>query len=920
MANQLTGVFDAALQISVQRLNGLLATMHQNRWEKEQNAASKLPTFPHADKIRLGPPPFGIDPHLLRLAVQAHHHQMEQTGKGSGIGLPSVSSMLESLPPEIAAVAGENLPNWENLTSLSADSTSIARGLAEVQISAPFVILANGDINKVTVHVFVRARYLADTPSHLLPERIHGEVRIGYELKREGNSLKVVPPEDDSKVSFISNTTLPHVVTAAITKEIGILVRERFRPSLVDFTSDFGFAGSFKAIGSGTSQVLAIPISLTGGVPVGSANSLNNAWLGNQDFALAVSKEFVGTQFEPALAPLRGFSVRITVNVDALIFGFSVAQFTLRILDARLEWSAGLVTLRVDAKLLASAIFGSIQESYDIAITQGMHFQLAPRTITLTAVDSDLKVTGAPDEFGIPDAAWKAARDARNRALPAVQQMVPKIFQNAESPEIGKGALLRIGIALRRFDPVLAVEYKNIEVNTNGLIVRGSISGGKRMAPIADIRSADDGDSYTALHSWIPGGRIEKLVWGMYEKVPFQKALAGTGLLWTLPWEGMPKFSGEETEHFMFPHAWTLPRSTTVCLTIYGSRRNLRGVVEDGDEVWGADNTHGLCAPVVLPPIFILPNWKKFEIPNIWPDFTGELILEDLVFAHIDAAAHDWPAGELTTNHLVHFLDWNAEQPMQAIHEALALMKKKRFALTLVVVVPQGSLKVHRTEMEAKLGLDGPHEKVGQKEGQSPVHIQIAEDLNQGWSEMFHASSTPATFFVNARQEPVWGVDGAVDPGELAAVLDKEIVPAPAAKGRLPEPAIRPGNLLPSISFIDDQGSFIRLEDFSEKELMLCFWKSTSQPSLRELQRLQEIQKTDGELIIVGLCGDEDAEVISRIRDQYQLSFILGQDPDRHIARSLKVRCWPTTLRVGREGILHSTQFGYPMKQGLGKE
>lgn len=916
MANQLTGVFDAALQISVQRLNGLLATMHQNRWEKEQNPASKLPTFPHSDKIRLGPPPFGIDPHLLRLAVQSHHRQMEQTGKSQGIGLPSISSVLESLPLEIASVAKENLVTWENSTTLAADSPSIARGLAEVQISAPFVVLANGDINKVTVYVFVRARYLADTPSHLLPEYIHGEVRIGYEVKREGNSLKVVPPEDDSKVYFIPNISLPYVVTAAITKEVFLLVRERFRPNRVDVARDFGFSGAFKAIGSGSSQVLAIPVSLTGGIPIAGVDSIKQAWLGNQDFALAVSKEFVATQFEPALAPLRGFSVRFTVSVD--IAGIDVAEFTLRILDARLEWSAGLVTLRIDAKLLASAVFGTIEGSYDIVVTQGMRFHLEPRTITLTAVDDDLTVSGAPTTFGISNEARKAARAARDRALPQVLQMVPKIFQNAESPEIGKGALLRIGVVLRRFDPKLAVEYKFLEVNTSGLIVRGSISGGKRMDAIADIRLDDDGDSYTALHSWIPGGRIEKMVWGMWEKVPFQKALAPSGLLWTLPWEGMPKFSGEETEHFMFPNAWTLPRSTAVCLTIYGSRRNLKGVVEE--DIWGFDYVRDKCVPVVHPPLLIHPNWKDFEIPNIWPDFTGEAILEDLVFAHIDAASQEWPAGELTTNHLVHFMDWHAEQPLQAIHDALAMMKKKRFALTLVVVVPQGNLKTYRTEMEAKLGLDGPHEKVGKKEGQSPIHITIAEDLNRGWSEMLHASGAPATFFVNARQEIVWGVDGAVDAGELAVVLDKEIVPAPAARGRLPELAIRPGNLLPPISFDDDKGNTVNLQDYSDKELLLCFWKSTSRPCLRELQRLQEIHKTNGDLVIVGLCADEDPAVISRIRDTYQLTFTLGQDPNRKFARSLKVRCWPTTVRIAQEGIFHSAQFGYPMKQGLGKK
>ncbi|RBP45268.1 AhpC/TSA family protein [Roseimicrobium gellanilyticum] len=920
MANSITGQFDAALQISVQRINGLLATMHQNRWEREQNPNSKLATFPHTDKIRLGPLPFHIDPALLQIAVW-----FQNRGEGNAENAPNpndsgLSSFLNGLPPETAAGLMEHFVNWHSAaTSATEAAGSMARGLAEVQISAPSISLANGDMNKVTVHVFIRARYLADSPSPLLPERIHGEVRIGYEMKREGNSLKVVPSEDDSKISFISATSIAHVVTAAITKEIILLVRERFRPNFVDVTSDFGFSAAFKALGSGSSQVLAMPVSLTpDGVPAGNVDSLNSAWLGNQDFALAVSKEFVGGKFEPALAPLRGFSVRFTVNVDVLIFGFSVAEFTLRILDARLEWSAGLVTLRIDAKLLASVAFGAIRDSYDIVVTQKMRFQLASGMVTLTAVDGDLHVTGAPTEFGIHDEAWKAARDARNRSLPAVQQMVPKLFQDGESPGIGKGALRRIGVALRRFDTNLAVAYKILEVNSSGIIVRGAISGGKRMAPIADIGSADGGDSYTALHSWIPGGRIEKLQWGMWEKVPFQKALATSGLLWTLPWEGMPKFSGEETEHFMFPHAWTLPRSTTVCLTIYGSRRDLRGVVED--DVWGADNTRGACAPVELPPIFIDAHWKEFKIPNIWPDFTGEAILEDLIFAHIDASVPDWPGGELTTNHLVHFMDWSAEQPMQVIHEALGMMKKKQFSLSLMVVVPQGSLKVSRYEMEEKLGLAGPHEKIGQKKGQSPVHIQVVEDLNRGWSEVFHASGTPATYFVNAHRQRVWDMDGPVDPGELAAVLDKQIVPAPAARNRLPALVTRPGNSLPPINFVDDQGNAMRLRDFSKKELKLCFWNASSRPCIRELQRLEEMQKADGDLVVVGLCGDEDAKVISRIREQYQLSMILAQDPERTNARKLKVRCWPTTLSIGHENILHSIQYGYPMKGGLGKE
>jgi peroxiredoxin len=913
MANQLTGNFDAALQISVQRLNGLLATLHQNRWEKEQNPTSKLPTFPHTDKIRLGPVPHGMDAATQRMAAWIQKRQRELAADPTAKNAFGVAGILSSLPPGAAAGVMENFVNLQNLTFEAVDS-SIAQGLAEVQISAPFVIFAAGETNAIPVHVFVRVRYLGDTPSHLLPQYIHGEVRIVYDVKRSGPSLKIVPPEDDSGISFHSETPLSFVVTKAITDEVAILVRKRFRPNDVDVTTDFGFSGAFKTIGSGSSQVLAVPLSLTGGVPSGTVGTLTQAWLGNQDFALAVGHEFVDKQFAPVLDPLRGQGIIFTVSVDGL--DIQVVRFTLSILDAKLEWTSGVVTLKIVAKAAASAVFGIIHPSYDVVITQRMQFLQAPKTVTLVAPDGDFKVTGLPDDFGIRAEAERAARNVRNQFLPSILQMVPRVFQDGEDAIAGKGALRRIGVALRRFDWELAVKYTGLEVTTNGLIVRGSITKlSKPIAPIVDIRPADGGDSYTALHSWIPGGRVEKFVWRMYEKVPFKTAITSSGLLWTVPWEGLPRYSGNEEDHFMFPNAWTIPRSTAICLEIRGTRRNEKGVVEN---VSGFDSVRGPCMPPLRVPIFILPNWKKLWIPNLWPDFTGEVLFEDLVYVHINATAEDWPAGELTTNHLVHFLDWNAEQPLQAIHEALTLMKTKMFALTLVVVVPQGAMKIHRAEMEQKLGLDGPHEQVGRKEGQSPIHIEIAEDAEQGWSKTFNIGKAPATFFVNARRDPLWGMEGQVDPGELAAVLDKQMVPAPAAKATLPQSAVRPGQRMPPLYFTDDQGSFYRLEDFADREVLLCFWQSWSQPCIRELQRLDQEQKESEGLIVIAICGDDDPEVIARIRGQYQLSIIMAPDPDGHMADLLKVRCLPTTMHIGRGSLLYSTQFGYPMKQALG--
>jgi hypothetical protein len=52
MANTLTGDFDAVLYISVQQINGLLATLHQN--SADINAS---PQFPHNATVRVSNAP-----------------------------------------------------------------------------------------------------------------------------------------------------------------------------------------------------------------------------------------------------------------------------------------------------------------------------------------------------------------------------------------------------------------------------------------------------------------------------------------------------------------------------------------------------------------------------------------------------------------------------------------------------------------------------------------------------------------------------------------------------------------------------------------------------------------------------------------------------------------------------------------------
>ena len=49
------------------------------------------------------------------------------------------------------------------------------------------------------------------------------------------------------------------------------------------------------------------------------------------------------------------------------------------------------------------------------------------------------------------------------------------------------------------------------------------------MAPVVEITEIERGKSYSAFNSWIPGGRIERMVWSWVERSP------------VLPWGGEVK-------------------------------------------------------------------------------------------------------------------------------------------------------------------------------------------------------------------------------------------------------------------------------------------------------------------------------------------------------------------------------------------
>ena len=124
--------------------------------------------------------------------------------------------------------------------------------------------------------------------------------------------------------------------------------------------------------------------------------------------------------------------------------------------------------------------------------------------------------------------------------------------------------------ALRMFDPSASLRLKaghsaeanaastgGIAITEEGIIVRGDFLLSSRIAPVVDIRETVDETAFTALESWIPGGRLERLLWSWVE---FNGPFAWGGDVKTLL----------SLHEFILPKPAGITNRSQICLRISG--------------------------------------------------------------------------------------------------------------------------------------------------------------------------------------------------------------------------------------------------------------------------------------------------------------------------------------------------------------
>ena len=885
MANNLTGDFDAVVQLAVRQINGLLATLHQN------GAADDAPLrLLHNTSLRIGdpsrrPPDVGVfgdwvlEYQTARAPVDTHDLRAQLTGMA---------------PP---GAARKFVDIFDQLGEIFIPP-DVIRGRATLQLSSATLSVPDASTSEVTVHAHVRGHYSPDRNTDDLPAPIHGEVQAVFEVHtmQTGMGLKLLikPSPQNSKIQFIAapGSGLSAGDAAKIAAQVAKALRESFILVPVDLPSDFPFA-DFKGIGTGAGQVVALPLQLSDGAPpAGGIQNIVTSFIGTAGFAFAIGKEFVQHVFQPTIDNLLQFKQSFEVSIPLApnpTYDFGVTGVDLQFNDKT-----------IDLIIRGKATHWLLKD-YNVVIKQRFALLMLFDTLFIQAADYPPSVSGLPGSaVGAVKAAVVAQRD---QALPPAQDALNEQLRAANT---------RLSGALHSFSPTASASFRagfsedaasgtsgGIAITPDGVIIRGDIRTGTiPMAPIVEITEVERGKTYSALNSWIPGGRIERLVWSWVERSPI------------IAWGGEVKAHADEHRFLLSippPQSGPGPAGTKVvgevCLRLEGSR-----ILPDGSvqPIVGGTTCHVPDPEVIME----VPSWwEPVHVPVWLPDLPDGVIAKDAIAGHVTVQTDTPRKDELTHNSLVYFADWRSADPLTVIASALARMQRKSVSLVVIVVLPAGAFGVSRKELEGKLA------SITERYA---VPVQVTEDDEGGWTRTFAVSKVPSTYLINARRQFVWSDEGHPDPSALAMALDRHLTPAPIPKARPLRLTASSGDRAPDVLFQTNRDEQVALHRLRGRKVLLNFWQSWSAPCLKELRRLQELHDAGGKEppVIMAFHGGKDAKGLEEIRKQLGLSFALVQDSEQQIARKYGVRCWPTTVSIDPEGHVEHVQFGVATEHG----
>lgn len=119
------------------------------------------------------------------------------------------------------------------------------------------------------------------------------------------------------------------------------------------------------------------------------------------------------------------------------------------------------------------------------------------------------------------------------------------------------------------------------------------------------------------------------------------------------------------------------------------------------------------------------------------------------------------------------------------------------------------------------------------------------------------------------------------------------------------------GSVFPDFNATTLEGREFRFADYKDRATIINFWATWCPPCREEMPLFQDaftIYSPD--LVVLGVNVGEEALLVQRFVEDYQISFPVLLDSDSSIQRQFSIQGFPTTFFVDKDGLLRAYHIG----------
>jgi thiol-disulfide isomerase/thioredoxin len=119
------------------------------------------------------------------------------------------------------------------------------------------------------------------------------------------------------------------------------------------------------------------------------------------------------------------------------------------------------------------------------------------------------------------------------------------------------------------------------------------------------------------------------------------------------------------------------------------------------------------------------------------------------------------------------------------------------------------------------------------------------------------------------------------------------------------------GSQAPDFELAPLAGHPLRLKDFRGRPVLINFWATWCIPCVTEMPLIQSAyQESQGEFTVLAVNADEPASDVQDFLGKMDLSFEILLDPGGKVQSLYRLRGYPTSYFVDKDGIIRAVQIG----------